>query len=239
MMRGIDVLIIGSDHRLIIDTSLFESELLASRRFRYYGSEEFFNSGSRRKELQRILQDPRWTNPPPWLRPFRNLLAISKSTNTMILAFGSEVPDKRDERLAKHILEERRDRASSASGGVTGTTLLSMGAHHSARNPLLSQRLTTTRRLLEHAGLRVMSAYLASNRVLRAKFRADEVYDVREDRNEKIYPLLDFIPDTVSTAVVPLINGSPFDELTAFQTRASIGKNFEFAVLRRAMIGPV
>jgi len=235
-------------------------ELLRDPRYRYFGSEHFFNAGPIRLGVREYWRygrlpppvDPTQTNPDTLsdreiqevakrvlTRRFQPVLDYLRGNPRFILSIGSMISTgpARDQRLAQHFFEEIADRGLSPV--IPGVLLL--GAHHASGVPVSDW--ATTRMLLEKLGfncvsVRVLTDFVRDGNPDDAVFPLNigtPVTSISQVTSVRLTSLVDKTPLTIPTDRPQSGNQpSPFRSVAFSGHEQPVAEEFEYIVLQKA-----
>jgi hypothetical protein len=241
---GRTVVVIAENHSSDARSAEMARRLMKNDVYRFIASEYFLNAGAFRLEIRDFLRGLR-NSLGKLLCPYLNLLKDLRSKPRFVLFVGSRTNplDVRDQRIARHFMEEFADRKLKR----TAPGVLVCGISHGSRVARDGQK-KPTRRWLEDAGFKILGACLMTDDFDRARLNLDKV-QVRTDRvwpigekqtdSNKIH-LLDLVSTNSEATLVPTA-GSPFERVTdenrnGESSPLSMAQRYELVILAKSMI---
>ncbi|HXJ87857.1 MAG TPA: hypothetical protein VMS18_13630 [Candidatus Binatia bacterium] len=228
-------------------------ELLSDPKYRYFGSEYFYNAGPVRYAVRRFLRDN--TLPPQYdpatdagladmekakrlfVNRYVGILDHIRRQPVYVLSIGSSVGDSpaRDVRLAQHFFEEARDRKLNQS--VPG--ILLVGLFHAAKTPM--EDWSTTRMILDKHSYQCVSVCKLTDYVPDSGTADDVVVsvdtpldDIKPKDMIRLTSLVSKSPITFPTDRKWGTEPSPFRKVTLGHAKSSVAEQFEYVVLEKA-----
>jgi hypothetical protein len=241
---GRTLVIIAENHSADTRSADLARRLMKNDVYRFIASEYFLNAGSLRTEIRDFMRGSR-TSLGGLLCPYENLLRDLRRKPRYILFVGSrtETRDVRDQRIARHLVEEIADRKLNQ----TTPGVLVCGISHGSRVAFAGQQ-KTMRRWLEDTGFKILGARLATDDIDRANLRLHQV----QLRTDTVWPvgatltelnairLLDLVTTTSEYTVVPT-KSSPFERVTddwGDFSSLSMAARYELVILAKSMQRP-